>query len=140
MRIIFVCTGNTCRSPMAESIAKAKMPSITIESRGIFAIEGASTSQHTLNILNENNLPNPSRAKVFNETDLNADLILTMSRAHKAAIQQNYVDTEKVFTLNEYVQQNGEVFDPYGGNEADYLKIYDELTILIERLKNKILK
>ena len=40
MRIVFVCTGNTCRSPLAESIAKAKFPNHTIVSRGIYAMDG----------------------------------------------------------------------------------------------------
>ena len=40
MKIIFVCTGNTCRSPLAESIAKAKLAHCTIESRGLYANNG----------------------------------------------------------------------------------------------------
>ncbi|PTE42927.1 low molecular weight phosphatase family protein [Staphylococcus equorum] len=140
MRIIFVCTGNTCRSPMAESIAKAKMPEYIIESRGVLAQDGQLTSQNTLNIINEHHLPSPSNAKRFTAEDLNADLILTMSQSHKETIQQVYGETEKIFTINEYVQREGEITDPYGGSLYDYNKIYNELNLLIDTLKNKILK
>ncbi|ALM57588.1 protein tyrosine phosphatase [Staphylococcus equorum] len=140
MRIIFVCTGNTCRSPMAESIAKAKMPEYIIESRGVFAQDGQPTSQNTLSIINEHHLPSPSNAKRFTAEDLNADLILTMSQSHKETIQQVYGETEKIFTINEYVQREGEITDPYGGSLYDYNKIYNELNLLIDTLKNKILK
>ncbi|MDW5471067.1 low molecular weight protein arginine phosphatase [Staphylococcus equorum] len=140
MRIIFVCTGNTCRSPMAESIAKAKMPEYIIESRGVFAQNGQPTSQNTLSIINEHHLPSPSNAKRFTAEDLKADLILTMSQSHKETIQQVYGETEKIFTITEYVQREGEITDPYGGSLYDYNKIYNELNLLIDTLKNKILK
>ena len=45
MRITFVCTGNTCRSPIAESIAKKMLVDDTINSRGLFAIDGQSVSR-----------------------------------------------------------------------------------------------
>ena len=140
MKIIFVCTGNTCRSPMAESIAKAKMPEYIIESRGVFAQEGQPTSQNALSIINEHHLPLPNNAKCFTVEDLNADLILTMSQSHKETIQQIYGEAGKVYTITEYVQQEGEITDPYGGTLYDYNKIYNELNLLIDTLKNKILK
>ncbi|WP_436957590.1 low molecular weight protein arginine phosphatase [Staphylococcus sp. AS1337] len=138
MRIVFVCTGNTCRSPLAESIAKAKLPNHTIVSRGIYAMDGQPISKYSLNIIEEKGLPVPEHAMSFTHKDLNADLILTMSRSHKLAIQQMGHDAAHVFTLNEYVGLHGEVSDPFGGNKDDYIKIFNELNILIDSLKNKI--
>jgi len=63
---------------------------------------------------------------------------LTMSQSHKLAIQQMGHDTAHVFTLNEYVGLHGEVSDPFGGGKGDYIKIYNELNIMIDSLKNKI--
>lgn len=63
-----------------------------------------------------------------------------MSQSHKETIQQVYGETEKIFTINEYVQREGEITDPYGGSLYDYNKIYNELNLLIDTLKNKILK
>jgi len=140
MRIIFVCTGNTCRSPMAESIAQTKLPEHVFASRGLYALNGQPISTHSKSILIENQLPVPYSATTFTELDLEADLILTMGQSHKMAIQQQYDYPSNVYTLNEYVEQIGEVSDPYGGSKADYLKIFNELNLLIDSLKNKILK
>lgn len=83
MRITFVCTGNTCRSPIAESIAKKMLVDDTINSRGLFAIDGQSVSPESLEVIMEHNLPEPTVAKQFSEKDLNSDLILTMTDMHK---------------------------------------------------------
>lgn len=138
MRIVFVCTGNTCRSPLAESIAKAKLPNHTIVSRGIYAMDGHPISKYSLNIIEEEGLPVPEHAMSFTHQDLSADLILTMGQSHKLAIQQMGHDAANVFTLNEYVGLHGEVSDPFGGDKGDYVKIYNELNIMIDSLKNKI--
>lgn len=140
MKIIFVCTGNTCRSPMAESIAQSKLPNHTIVSRGIYAIDGQPISDHTKEILLERQLNMPYQAQSFTASDLEADLILTMGSSHKHTIKQLYDNPEHVFTLNEYVGQVGEVSDPFGGSKSAYLEIYNELNLLIDSLKNKILK
>ena len=58
MRITFVCTGNTCRSPIAESIAKKMLVDDTINSRGLFAIDGQSVSPESLEVIMEHNLLN----------------------------------------------------------------------------------
>lgn len=138
MKIVFVCTGNTCRSPLAESIAKAKLPNHTIVSKGIYAMDGQPISKYSLNIIEEEGLPVPEHAMSFTHQDLSADLILTMGQSHKLAIQQMGHDTAHVFTLNEYVGLHGEVSDPFGGGKGDYIKIYNELNIMIDSLKNKI--
>lgn len=140
MKIIFVCTGNTCRSPLAEGIAKSKMPNIEFASRGIYAMDGHPISYNSQHIGLAEGLTIPSYSTKFAASDLSADLILTMSNSHKLTLCQMYNNTENVFTINEYVGTAGEVSDPFGGTIADYREIYNELNCLIDRLKNKILK
>src|SRR5699024_399242 len=140
MKIIFVCTGNTCRSPMAESIAKAKIPNYDFESRGIFALDGQRTSQNSLSIIQAHHFTMPGPATRFTEDDLAADLILTMSESHKQTIKEMYGDPGHIYTVNEYVERSGEITDPFGGTLDDYNKIYNELNFMVDTLKNKILK
>ncbi len=56
------------------------------------------------------------------------------------AIQQMGHNTAHVYTLNEYAGLRGEVSDPFGGNKEDYIKIYNELNVLIDSLKIKYKK
>ena len=67
MKITFVCTGNTCRSPMAESIATALLPDDSIQSRGLFAMDGQSITPEALEVILENNLPEPSLSQTFSK-------------------------------------------------------------------------
>ena len=139
MKIIFVCTGNTCRSPLAESIAKAKLAHYTIESRGLYANNGGAISTHSQAIINKQQLPQPSHTQNFTETDLQADLILTMSTTHKDTIRYMFGQQNHVFTIKEYAGYQGEVSDPFGADEDAYDAVFEELNTLIEKIKNKIL-
>ena len=103
MKIIFVCSGNTCRSPLAESIAKSLLPNDSIASRGLFAVEGQAISKESLELIHKYGLPEPSLAQTFRIDDLDADIILTMTQAHKDLIFSIYGRQSNVFTLNEYV-------------------------------------
>ncbi|UEX90681.1 low molecular weight protein arginine phosphatase [Staphylococcus ratti] len=138
MRIIFVCTGNTCRSPMAESIALALLPHHQIESRGLMAHDGDDVSSHTLAVLTAHQYPTPTNAKRFQEEDASADLILTMTREHKHVIEQIYKCNGNVFTLKEFLNQDTDIPDPFGGTYDMYLTLFHQLEKDIFKLKEQI--
>ncbi|MDK7926896.1 MAG: low molecular weight protein arginine phosphatase [Staphylococcus simulans] len=140
MKIIFVCTGNTCRSPMAESIAKSLMPEHTFYSRGLFAMNGQTSAAHTQSILEEKNLDSPTKACQLSESDLDADLILTMTEGHKQQLEMMYAQPLPVYTLYEFAGQKGEVSDPYGGDLNQYQQIYNELNYLLNEVKLRLEK
>lgn len=108
MRILFVCTGNTCRSPMAEGMmrkmAKERGLDIAVRSAGVAAAPGVPISRHAEAVLKEQGI-----ADRFLSTPLHAelvewsDLILSLTEGHKRQILYSFPEAaDKIYTLKEY--------------------------------------
>lgn len=146
MNILFVCTGNTCRSPMAaaimDKIAVENDLDIFVESAGLFAEDGAAASEHAIAALEKYNIDlSAHRSQPVTEDLLRqSDLILTMTQGHKKLLEG--MAPGKVFTLKEYAGATGDIADPYGGDLEEYKEaaqeIYDTLVDVAERLSEGV--
>lgn len=142
-KVLFVCTGNTCRSPMAEALLKHKSDKIEVQSAGLFAFEGMPASKQTLEALKEKGIQFTHQSKQANEDLFEwADVILTMTAQHKESIKTQFpAYQEKVFTLKQFVgeEKNGiDIQDPFGGSLETYRRLMAEMEPLIDKLVAKL--
>jgi protein-tyrosine phosphatase len=141
-KLIFVCTGNTCRSPMAEAIYKNldKETDIKVFSRGLVVLFGEPINPKAEIVLKKHDLEiNNHISKGLKESEIDENtLILTMTNTHKRKIQNTYPNAVNVFTIKEYVGENGDVVDPYGGSLVEYEECYIELARLVKKTVYKI--
>jgi protein-tyrosine-phosphatase len=146
-RLLFVCTGNTCRSPMAEGLFnkmlrdKGKDQKFTAISGGALAHEGQSASENAIIVMGKRGIDISShRARQISEELLQADLILTMTNGHKQYILNQFPDArDRVFVLDDFVGGAGEdITDPFGGDVLAYETVAEEIKSKLERLLDRL--
>lgn len=142
MNILFVCTGNTCRSAMAsaimDKIAVENDLEVRIESAGIFAEEGMSASENAVKAVAKYgiDLTNHRTQPVTEDLIKQCDIILTMTQAHKQVLEP--MAQGKVYTLLEYAGSEGDVQDPYGGDLEEYEECAREIYYALVDIAEKI--
>lgn len=146
MKILFVCAGNTCRSPMAEAMMNAKLAAagrtdITCASAGTHVWPGDTASRDTVQEMAARGLSVEGRAarQLSEAMGAEADLILTMTGGvAQAVLAQLPEEKAKVSTLCAFVGEAGDVEDPYGCGEEVYHETANQLDALLERLLAKL--
>ena len=157
MNILFVCTGNTCRSSIAEGIFKEKLKTINeknikVSSAGISAVEGQPANEKSIKVLKSKGIDiSLHRSKQLTDDMVNgSDLILTMTLSHKKIIKECFLNSiNKVFTLKEYAQiisnekiyrNNLDIADPYGMDYNVYDQSMREIETELDKIVNNIYK
>lgn len=142
MNILFVCTGNTCRSPMAEAVfnhlCSVKKSEHNSFSRGLNVIIPQSVSSKSVEALKNKNIEikKTFSQQLTNEDVKNADLILTMTSGHKMTLKSIFPEyKDKIYTLNEKAySKDSDIADPFGGQQEVYNKCCEEITGAVEKL------
>lgn len=140
MRILFVCSGNTCRSPMAEGIFKkiADERGLDVEckSAGIMTCNGLPASENSIKALEEIgiDISNHKSADIRSLNPYDFDLFVPMTLGHAQALMQLGVEKGEIYLFS------NDVSDPYGGSLDVYRATRDELAENLQKLADFVEK
>lgn len=147
MNILFVCSGNTCRSPMAAALmkemAKEKGLDVNVKSAGLFAWDGQEASREAIQVMKEEGIDIKDHRSniIYRNLVEDADLILTMGVNHKEQLLSKYSFLRgKVYTLKEYAYGKEEdIEDPFGRGIQAYIKAKEEIKKAIEKIVEQLI-
>ncbi|MDR3317671.1 MAG: hypothetical protein LBS71_02605 [Puniceicoccales bacterium] len=147
-KIVFVCTGNTCRSPMAQVFLENQIRDIpelihyTVASAGIHAREGQESSPEVQTVMQKKGLSLKNHhAQLLTQAIIDhSAAIICATSAHKEFLKKNFANLPKVcISFSEF---GGDVPDPYAGSLEIYGKIADaieqKLIPIIEFLRKEL--
>jgi protein-tyrosine-phosphatase len=139
-QVLFICSGNTCRSPVAAAILSERLKKEgicgwLISSAGIDAIEGQEAAQYSKMLMKECGIDlSLHRSHVLDfKGVMSTDLILCMSQEHVSVICSQYPNyCGKVYRLSEMIGEQFDILDPFGGSYQDYFGMVVEISRIIE--------
>lgn len=139
-----VCSGNTCRSPLAEALlrralAESGPDGIAVESAGTGALAGSPASEGAYLVALEAGLDlSGHRARLLSrELVGEADLILAMSAGHLRRVQA-LGGAGKAALLADYAGESGDIADPFGGDVAEYRETLRQLDRLVDGVRARL--
>lgn len=151
MNIMFICTGNICRSAMAHLMLEKRLKDlnktdINVFSCGISAYDGDGATYNTIEALKRYDVDGRKHraTNIRNSNIEDMDIILCATNSHKNAVIRMYPSLEdKVYTIKEYCgyvenKDDIDILDPWGYDMEVFKKCADDISICIELLLQKI--
>jgi protein-tyrosine-phosphatase len=145
-KILFVCSGNTCRSPLAEGIARKIFPdrsatSVVVSSAGSSALEGVPASAHAVEVAARQDIDLTTHQSRLLSRDVikAADLIVTMGEKHRSTvgvIEPKALDYTVLLT--EFCDEREDVPDPIGGGIEEYESAFELIRRCVEALAARL--
>ena len=149
--ILFVCTGNTCRSPLAEGFLKKLLEEhsfggVEIGSAGLAALPGSPASSHAVKVALESSVSlDEHKARLVNgELITEADLIIVMEPGHGRQLLDRYpLASDKIYLLRHFARYGSRergITDPYGINLDAYRFCFEDIKECVESLLEWLLQ
>ena len=138
MKILFVCTGNTCRSPLAQAITQRMLDDRKIdaecESAGLTCGYGEEVSENSRKIIAERGIFYTHQSRPVTRQLLDSsDMVICMTSPHKQALMP-YVSAEKLYETKDLTGE--EIDDPYGKD----LQAYRDCAAKLDKLADAVCK
>ena len=148
MNILFVCSGNTCRSPMAEALLREQVKkdellrkNVAVRSCGTMTVPGMQAAQNAIDAMYARGIDLTAHRSELISQDLVdwADVILTMQPSHAQVVSAMFENAaQKTYPILQYVGLTGGIADPFGAPLDVYVACAGDLAKAIQEVAARL--